>query len=62
MIVTICKSCDTINMAITDRCRWCGSESIVVKNIDPGVIDYKSKNRPVLGKPKRIKFYSKDEF
>ncbi len=60
MLATLCKSCNTVNMALCDRCRWCGSRSVEVKDVDPATIDY-SNGRAVFVKPKGL-VYTKGEF
>ncbi len=47
-------------MALCDRCRWCGSRSVEVKDVDPATIDY-SNGRAVFVKPKGL-VYTKGEF
>ena len=46
-IVTLCKSCQTINRTIIDRCKYCGSQRVEVKSIDSELI-YRFRGREVL--------------
>lgn len=53
MIYTLCKSCNTINSTIIDRCKWCGSRQVEVKAIQPELIKHTSKReiyKPSLNK------------
>lgn len=46
-ILTLCRSCDTVDRAIRDRCKYCGSQRVEVKSVAPEMID-KSGNREFL--------------
>ena len=46
-IVTRCKACDTVEKAIKDRCKYCGSQRLEVKTVADEMIG-RSGNRYFL--------------
>ena len=43
-IVTLCRSCDTVNRSIIDRCKYCGSQCVEVKYLGDSLIGHDRRN------------------
>lgn len=52
MIATVCKSCDTVDRAIIDRCKYCGSKQVETKYVDNALTKYVANGREIIIVPK----------